>query len=310
MELPDEGALRWLVAAYAGLRSAHGAGIGTPALVEPTVQFFPEPIRDDAASIAGVLRAMIGHSPVADDLPIELAFRLADHEEGGGCSSGACHAPGADAIVKSGVEETPGGYRVVLEAPALRHLDGLAASLARAVGALVLLEVNEDPTAARSEVAAIACGFGVLVANGAAMWSKSCGGLRMGRTTALSVEEATVGLALFLDLHGERPSKARKYLGATQQEAFASACDWVESNAELVERLRESPSTLVGPAITLEPVRSLFGNWLHRRTVKKQKHVPATLRAAPSPPLSDEKRRRLEEARALVDDVFGQPERK
>jgi hypothetical protein len=310
MELPDEGALRWLVATYAGLRGAHGDGIGTPALVEPTLQFFPEPIRDDAASIADVLRAMVGHSPVADDLPIELAFRLADHEEGGGCSSGACHAPGADAIAKSGVEETPSGYRVVLEAPALRHLDALAASLARAVGALVLFEVNEDASAARSEVAAIVCGFGVLVANGAAVWSKSCGGLRMARSTALSVEESAVGLALFLALHGERPSRARKYLGATQREALAAACDWVDSNAELVERLRESPSTLVGPAITIEPVRGAFGNWLHQRAAKKQNRVPAPLRAAPSPPLSDEKRRRLEEARALVEDVFGQPVRK
>ncbi len=161
------------MAAYAGLRGAHGDGIGAPALVEPTMQFFPEPIRNDAASIAGVLRAMVGHSPIADDLPIELAFRLADDEDGGGCSSGACHAPGADAIARSGVEETPSGYRVVLDAPALRHLDALAASLARAVGALVLFEVNEDASAARSEVAAIVCGFGVLVANGTAVWDSS-----------------------------------------------------------------------------------------------------------------------------------------
>jgi hypothetical protein len=310
MELPDEGALRRLVAAYAGLRGAHGDGIGTPALVEPTVQFFPEPIRNDAASIAGVLRAMVGHSPVADDLPLELAFRIAEDEDGGGCSSGACHAPGAEVVAKSGVEETPSGYRVVLEAPALRHLDALAASLARAVGALVLFEVNEDASAARSEVAAIACGFGVLVTNGAAVWSKSCGGLRMARSTALSVEEAAVGLALFVALHGERPAKARKYLGASQREAFAGACDWVDSNPELVERLHERPSTLASSTIEIEPVRGIVGNWLHRRAVKRQNRVPPQLRVAPSPPLSDEKRRRLEEARALVDDVFGQAERK
>jgi hypothetical protein len=309
MELPDEDALRWLVSTYAGLRAAHGDGIGTPALVEPTVQFFPEPIRNDAESIVGVLRAMVGHSPVAEDLPIELAFRLAD-DEAGGCGSGACHAPGAEVIARSGVEETRGGYRVVLEAPALRHLDALAASLARAVGALVLFEVNEDASAARSEVAAIVCGFGVLVASGTAVWSKSCGGLGMTRSTALSVEEAAVGLALFLKLHGERPAKARKYLGATQREAFAGACDWVDSNPALVERLRESPSTLVGSTIAMEPVRGLFGNWLQERALKRQKQVPAPLRAAPSAPLSDEKRRRLEEARALVEDVFGQPARK
>jgi hypothetical protein len=310
MDLPHEGALRWLVATYAGLRAAHGDGIGTPALVEPTVQFFPEPIRADAASVAGVLRAMVEHSPLADDLPIELAFLLPDDEDGGACGSGGCHASGDGATPRSGVEETPSGYRVVLEAPALRHLDALAASLARAVGALVLSEVNEDASAARSEVAAIVCGFGVLVANGASIWSKACGGLRMARCTALSAEEAAVGLALFLALHGERPSRARKYLGATQREALAGACDWVDSNPELIERLRESPSTLVGPTIALEPVRGIFGDWLHRRAAKKPREAPASFRAAPSAPLSDERRRRLEEARALVDDVFGQREGK
>jgi hypothetical protein len=60
----------------------------------------------------------------------------------------------------------------------------------------------------------------------------------------------------------------------------------------------------------MEPVRSIFGHWLQRRTANRQKPAPAPLRAAPSPPLSDERRRRLEEARALVEDVFGQPERK
>lgn len=264
MDLPDDTALRWLVTKYAALRAEHGEGIGAPALVEPTVQFFPEPIRGDAASIAHVLRAMIEHSPLADDLPIELALRLADVEPGGGCSSGACHSPGARSPVASGVEETPNGYRVILEAPSLRHLDALAASLARAVGGIVLSEVNEEAAAAESEVAAIVCGFGVLVTNGAAIWSKGCGGLRAASHTALSVEEATVGLALFLALHGEKRGTARRYLGATQREAFTAACDWVDANSALVERLRDCPSTLVGSTFALEPVRGVFGGWFRR----------------------------------------------
>ncbi len=265
MDLPDEVALRWLVTTYAALRAEHGEGIGAPALVEPTVQFFPEPIRGDAASIAGVLRAMIGHSPLSDDLAIELAFRMTDVAQGGGCSSGACHAPGSGSQVESGVQELANGYRVVLEAASLQHLDALAAALARSVGGLVLSEVNEDAAAARSEVAAIVCGFGILVTNGAAIWSKGCGGLRTAAHTALSVEEAAIGLALFLALHGEKRSKARRYLGATQREAFSSACDWVDANAALVDGLRESPSTLARSAFTLEPVRGVFGGWFHRR---------------------------------------------
>jgi hypothetical protein len=76
-------------------------------------------------------------------------------------------------VARDCVRRTPNGYRVVLEAASLHHLDALAASLARAVGGLVLCEVNEEPSAVRSEVAAIVCGFGVLVANGAAVWSKT-----------------------------------------------------------------------------------------------------------------------------------------
>jgi hypothetical protein len=55
----------------------------------------------------------------------------------------------------------------------------------------------------------------------------------------------------------------------------------------------------------MKPIRGVFGNCLHRRATKRHEEAPAQLRAAPSPPISDEKRRRLEEARALVDDVFG-----
>jgi hypothetical protein len=297
------------VGTYAGLRGAHGDGIGTPALVEPTVQFFPEAIREDAASIAGVVRAMIAHSPVADDLPIELAFRLAKDPNGSGCGSGACREEStAGPATRTAVEETSRGYRIVVDAADLHHLDALAASLARAAGALVLLEVNEDASAARSEIAAIACGFGVLLANGAAVWSKACGGLRMTRSTALSVEEATVGLALFLALHGENPSRARKYLGATQREAFALASDWVDANTDLVDWLRESPSTFVGSAIAFEPVRGVFGNWFRRRAARRPAIAPAPSRMPPPVPLSDAKRRRLDEARALVDEVFGAPE--
>jgi hypothetical protein len=299
MDLPNDEALRWIVATYASLRGAHGDGIGTPALVQPTVEFFPEAFHHDAAGVAAILRAMIGHAPIADDLPIELAFLDSTHASGGGCGTGACDPASSGAVKTRGVQETNGVYRVVLETAQLQHLDVLAATLARSVGSLVLHEVAEDAAAARSEITAIACGFGVILANGAAVWGKSCGGLRMMRATALSVEETTVGLALFVSLHGQKASHARKYLGTTQREAFDGACDWVESNAELARWLRESPSTLVAPAIEIEPVRGVLGNWLQRRKFKK---VPAS---APKTAPSDEKRRRLEEARALVDEVLG-----
>ena len=42
MDLPSEDSLRWLVARYASLLAAHGEGIGTPHLVQPTGDDFPD----------------------------------------------------------------------------------------------------------------------------------------------------------------------------------------------------------------------------------------------------------------------------
>ena len=52
----------------------------------------------------------------------------------------------------------------------------------------------------------------------------------------------------------------------------------------------------------LEPVRGLLGRWMHKRQLDKELRAP--IAAAPAR-LSDDKRRRLEEARALVDEVLG-----
>jgi len=141
----------------------------------------------------------------------------------------------------------------------------------------------------------------VLLANGAAVWAKSCGGLRMAQATSLAIEEVTVALALFAAVHGVKRAAVREHLGATQREAYDLAEAWVESNPAIVEALRDRPALLEGGAFTMEPVRGLVGRWLHKRKVDKD----AAEAPAPPPPISEDKRRRLEEARALVDEVLG-----
>jgi hypothetical protein len=148
-------------------------------------------------------------------------------------------------------------------------------------------------------MAAIVAGFGVLLANGAAVWAKSCGGLRMAQGTALPVEEIAVGLALFVAVHRRAASGARKHLGLTQREAFELAFDWVDCNPALVESLRDRPDELAGGAVDLEPVRGILGQWLHKRRVESATRVPAR---RPSPAISDERRRRIEEIAALLDE--------
>jgi len=305
MDLPNEDSLRWIVRTYARLRAAYGEALGTPVLVQPTGEFFPDPFERDAPSVERLLRRTMSYSPLADDLGVELAFLAPEGDDhAGGCGSAACGTSGG-AKARPTVQELDDHYRVFVAVTDVGNPEVLTASLARSVGSLVLHEAGEDAEDAagpEAEIAAVACGLGVLVASGAAVWAKSCGGLRMAQATVLSVEEATVALALFAAVHGVKPSAARAKLGATQSEAFDHAAAWAESNPALVEALRDRPEVLEAGLFQMEPVRGLLGRWLHKRNVEKEMRAPAS---APAAPISDDRRRRLEEARALVDEVMG-----
>jgi hypothetical protein len=303
MDLPSDDALRWIVRTAARLRASCGEAIGAPPLVQPTGEFFPDEFLLDGASVDRLLRRLLGYAPLAEDLRVELAiFAPEEDHAAGGCGSLACGTGGRAGRGSTPlVQELDDGYRVLVAANDAGNADVLTTSLARSVGTLVLLEAGEELEPGADEIAAVACGFGVLLANGAAVWAKSCGGLRMTQATALSVEETTVALALFVAVHGAKRSEARSHLGATQREAFDLAEAWVESNPLLVETLRDRPASLESGSFDLEPVRGLLGRWLHKRKLDRELRAPTP---APSP-LSDDKRRRLEEARALVDEVLG-----
>jgi hypothetical protein len=303
MDLPDEDALRWIVKNYAGLRAAHGDALDAPALLQPTGAFFPDEFRPDAPGVARLLTRMIAYGPTTDDLPLELAFLAASGEESGGCGSSACGSRGGGSAGIRDVEDTGAGYRVFIAAADVGNADVLAASLARSVGALVLHEAGERVSPEKSELAAVACGFGVLLANGAAVWAKSCGGLRMAQATVLSPEEIGVALALFASVHGTPRAEVRAHLGTTQREALELASDWVDSNPWVAEQLRDRPASLQAGAFELEPVRGAFGRWLHQRRLGQAMRAP---RPVPAAPVSAERRRHLEEARALVDEAMSE----
>jgi hypothetical protein len=301
--LPDQGVLREIVASYARLRAAHGEAIGECALLQPTGEFFPDAFAPDAQGVARLLGRMLTYAPLASDLPLELTFVDAGEGEGGGCGSGACGSGGGGGARTRLVQDLGDRYRVSVAAADVANPVLLTTSLARAIGELVLYEAGEvaaDVDPAESEVAGAVCGFGVLLASGAAVWAKACGGLRVTRATVLSVEEATVALALFVAVSGTDASDARRHLDTTQREAFDFAWEWAESNWMLVERLRDRPSVLAEGAFELEPLRGPIGRWLHKRRLDRALRAPAPPRA----PISDAKRRHLEEAKALVEEAF------
>jgi hypothetical protein len=299
MELPNDDALRWIVTAYGRFHARHGGSIGTPDLVLPNAEFFPDEFHRDGPSVARLLTRMIHYAPIRDDLGIQLAFVEPDAARAGGCGSLACEseAPGAGRALN--VQELDVGYRILVEAADVPYAEALTGSLSRAVGALVLHEADDPVDAPTSEIAAVACGFGVLLSNGAAVWAKACSGLRLARTTVLSVEEVAVALALFLAAHGARSSEARAHLGATQRAALDVATDWVESNPLLAETLRDRPGVLEAGTFDIEPIRGPIGRWLHKRKLEKELRPAQVTRSA----MTEERRRRLEEARALVDEA-------
>jgi hypothetical protein len=306
-----ETSLRTLVAAYARLRSALGDAIGDPELVQPTGEHFPDTFAPDAASVTRLFGRMVSYSPLADDLPVELAFLVGDEASGGGCGSGACGV-GAEAKSRAAagtVTDLGDRYRLSLLANDVANPVLLTTALARGVGALVLHEGglardgSDEVDAADAEICATLCGFGVLLAAGSAVWVKGCHGLTGIQATALTADESAAALALFTALRGIDPSVARRHLQVTPGEAYDDAAAWVESNPLLVDSLRRNPKWLESGSFDIEPTRGLLGRWLHKRRIERAMRAPAP---APKPALSPAKQRYLEEAKALVEETLGE----
>lgn len=304
MDLPNDDALRWIVATCARLRAAHGTAIGVPALLLPTAEFFPDEFRQDAPGVVRLLRRMIEYAPLAEGLRVEVEF-VEPVESHGGCGSAACGSSGG-ARSSDSVRALGNGYRVRIPVTDVGHPVLLTTSLARSVGALVLHEAGEEVDVTTSEIAAIVCGFGVLLANGAAVCTKACSGFRVVQATALSVEEMTLALALAVRVYGQKTAVARAHLETTQREAFGMACDWVDSNPPLVDSLRDRPEMLEGGAFEMQPIRSIFGRWLYRRRLQKEIRAQPTVTA---PAMTAERRRHFEDAKKLVDEVMGAADR-
>ncbi len=308
MVLPPEESLRWLVSRYAGLIARHGDGIGTPELVQPTGEYFPDVFTPSGDGVARLVARLLEYTPVRDGLDVRLRFVESDAEDtgacgtsgcgaggcgskgcsggscgsgggaskAGGCGAGGCGTSGAKAVgaLRERVIEADGGYLLELPVEAVGNAVVLTTTLARAAGTLVLAEAGEevgvDELGGMSEVAAIAAGLGVLVIGGAHVYGKSCGGASVSHHTHLSVEEAAVGLALFAAHHGLRPAVAKRHLETTQNEAFGDAYDWVESNPGIVTQLRTRPEVLEAGMFRCEETKGFFGKLLARRAASEE----------------------------------------
>lgn len=323
MELLGEDDIRRLVTRYAQLRVAFGKVLGEPELVQPTGRFFPDTFKLEPAAIAQMFARMRSYAPLAEGLAVELAF-VEPEDSGGGCGSGGCGtgacAPGDKEKGKAPAAPPPSGfvqpleegYGVVLSTKDVGPAPVLAACLARATGTLVLHEAGmaDEPGhdgAADGEVAAAVCGLGLLLLNGASVYSKGCGGLRARQATTHGVEEAALLTALFCRVHGRSPGDVRRHLEVTQGEAFADALRWVDSNPDIVEALRHHPEGLADGIFTLGPSRGFFARVFGRKPAPLGDAALAAgppLKARPARVRAPEAEARLAETRALVEEAL------
>jgi hypothetical protein len=308
MPLPEEQALRWIVSHYAQLRAEHGDAFRDPVLILPTNDFFPDAITPSPDGVETLLRRMLGYAPLADDLSVRLGFVAEEEAAGGGCGSAGCEKGSTTRLEESGrVVELADGYGLTLSVADVGHPILLTSSMSRGIGGLLLAVGGERiaprDAGAMSELAAVVAGYGVLLTNGAYVVAKGCGGMRMHQGTHLSVAEHAVALALFVRLHGAKPGDARAAMETTQREEFADALRWVDSNIALVETLREDPASLADGVFTMAATQGVIARWLSGRRAKS---THALEPAAPTlvskrPPRTEAERKRLEEARALVE---------
>ncbi|MFO0679277.1 MAG: hypothetical protein U0169_22305 [Polyangiaceae bacterium] len=305
MELPSDDSLRFVVARYAYLRHAYGEVVGTPVLVEPTGRFFPDAFEKDVASLERLFRRTLRYSPVDEDL--DFAFEFVDASDGsGGCGTGGCSTTGVKDVARGGVRAAADGGDVVVSVDVGHVADPtlLTTSIARSVGALVLVAASDpSPNSERdvlAELAAVQTGLGLLLLGGSSVYKKACSGIREHRATTLSTCELAVALALFHAVHGIPTRTSKTHLMTTQREAFGLAEDWVASNPELVATLRDAPERLVDGVFEVQPTRGLIARFFARKSVVHAPESVAPARPAASKPRSA----RFEEDRALVEEAF------
>jgi hypothetical protein len=311
MELSlGEDQIRGIVAHLAHLRAAHGDAFSDPDLVEPNGEYFPDEFTLDPEGVDRLLRRMLSYVPVSEGVEVGLGFIQPDGEvSGGGCGSGACGTGGLKEIARGGAVETEDGYAALVHVQDVGDPTVLTTAIARSAGRIVLFEAEEeaDPRdeGALSELTAIASGLGLLLLNGACVYKKGCGGMKRHQATFLDLEEIAVGLALFVRVTDKKAGVVRRHLEITQKEAFDAALAWVDGQPALVKALAERPETLEDGVISFEEKKGFLSRLFTRKAADDLGSLAATVRARPRE-RSEEERRRLAEARALVDDALSE----
>lgn len=320
MELPNREVRHGLVAAYAEVVGSLELLSTERALVLPNGEFFPDRFTADEASVQRMLDRLLEHAGISD---MALVVRFWG-ESAASCGSGACGSCGP---TQADPESEPvqrlidaGEHWQVNVLPAeVGSPVALSSALCHAIALAVLREADAPPRQLPLDLAvdltAIALGYGVLLLEGSHIYRKSCGGPSIARTTALGPTEVALVLALSAAVNQQSLRKVGKYLSATQQEAFAEAAAWADSNPALVRALQASPERVAHGEFQLREPKSWLGRWLgsklHRSpnaesaTTIEELEAALSAESAPRPALKA-RDPKLDEIRRLVDEALNE----
>jgi len=237
--LPDEDARAWVADGLQELAARLGEPARAPRLVLDAPIPKPRDLDDLFELICGV-QAEVGQH--------DVEFTLLELPQGAG------REPLPRDFVPLGRPEgqlvhtfARGDELVVVVAPAILRVPALVlASVARELGRIAVFRhgghrVEPEDREADAELAGIALGLGVWVANGSYVYENACCGGGCGLDlkslrAGLSMPEACFALALDTHRRGLSPRVAAKHLEATQKAAFKKSASFVDRTPELVGR--------------------------------------------------------------------------
>lgn len=258
--LPAPEARAWLAEGLTELSARLGASTGEPAgkprwLTKPPVEK-PQDL-DALFEHICMVQAEVGQR--------DVEFALVELEPGGAAKQLPGFVPMGDPEGQLLHTFSRGGDLAIVVVPALMRVPALVhASVARELARIAIHRAG-GPLAepadieADCELAAVALGMGIWVANGAYVYEKACCGggcgidLKQVRA-GLSMPEAVFALALDARRRQLAPKLAAKHLESTQRAAFKAAVACVAKTPEL-HVLAEAPADRGGAGHAL-PARS------------------------------------------------------
>jgi len=319
VDFPTEERLRWILRCGAQLLA--GGAEPVSGLVLPTSKFFPDHFDGRPASINRLLERVAGHAGLGD---ASLSLDIVGAEGSGDrCGSSGCCSTGGPTPQISRVkrESTCAGDRYVVAVlpQEIGNPTVLTTAFVRAVSHIFMLEaaLHEEVALPEAEVAidlaGVLLGFGVLLANGSYIYSKGCGGVRIGSATKLPVQEIAVALAVYCRLNDVAANVLQPHLEPTPRDHFVRAIRWAKANVGVIQLMRDDPEVLQADGYALAEGRSwlakLFGSRSKRAASvptddELQKVAESLGKPKSTKPVDPAKEKRLEQLRELVDEAL------